>query len=256
MTTQNYSFILLRGLVRETEHWGPFIGLLREAFPGSEVHGLDIPGAGTHYRQKTPDSIEAMVQQMRQDLLALGDPGDKQRVLIAVSLGGMIAAQWFQHFPHDFTQGVLINTSYAQFSPPWKRLKLSALKQLITVPLLKGTKREKQILSVVSNRPERYSEVASAWSHIHEQRPVSMLNSIRQLKAAFSFQGVPVRPKLPLLLLGSQEDQMVDHECSKAIAHAWHVPLKTHATAGHDLTTDDPQWAIDQIKSWMEESQL
>ena len=248
MTTQNYSFILLRGLIRETEHWGPFVGLLKEAFPGSDVHGLDIPGAGKNYQLATPTSIDGIVQSMRQDLLVLENSADKPRVLIAVSLGGMIAAHWFTQYPQDFTKGVLINTSYAQFSPPWQRLRPGALKKLLAVPLLKGIGREKRILSVVSNRPERYAELASAWAYIHQQRPVSSLNAIKQLIAAFNFQGVPARP---ILLLGSQQDQMVAHDCIKAIAHAWHVPLRSHATAGHDLTTDDPKWTVAQVNEWL-----
>lgn len=250
MTTQSYSFILVRGLVRETEHWGPFAGMLQESFPNSEVHGIDIPGAGVHHRRKTPSSVEGIVQQMRQDLIALGDSG-KPRILVAVSLGGMVAAQWFHSFPQDFSQGVLINTSYSQFSPPWQRLRPQALRQLLPVPFLKGLEREKRILSVVSNRPERYAEVSRVWAHIHQERPVSALNSLRQLKAAFNFRGIPARPTLPLLLLGSLQDQMVSHDCTKAISQAWNVPLKSHPTAGHDLTTDDPQWAVDRISEWL-----
>lgn len=254
MSTQNYSFILIRGLVREFEHWGPFVGLLREAFPGSDIHGIDIPGAGTHYQERTPATIEDMVQRMRVDLIAQAPDVTKPRILIAVSLGGMIAAQWFKDYPQDFAQGVLINTSYAKFSPPWKRLKPSALKELIPVAFKKGLEREKQILSVVSNRPDRYAEIAQAWAHIHESRPVSKINSLRQLSAAAHFSGDVDRPKLPLLMLASQNDRMVDVSCSQAIADAWHLPIKLHPSTGHDLTTDDPQWAVEQIKNWLKKN--
>ena len=241
--------------MREAEHWGPFVGLLRETFPGSDVHCLDIPGAGIHYQDKTPSTIESIVQTMRQELLTIPSTADKPRVLIAVSLGGMIAAQWFQSYPRDFAQAVLINTSYAQFSPPWKRLKPQALKKLLPVFFLRGQSREKQILKVVSNRPHRHNELSRTWANIHKRRPVSVLNSVRQLKAAFHFKGIENSPPLPILLLGSTQDQMVSHDCIKAIAHAWKAPLISHPSAGHDLTTDDPGWAVDKIQNWLNCSQ-
>lgn len=251
MTMQNYSFILMRGLVREAEHWGPFVGLLKESYPGSDVHCIDIPGSGIHFQDKTPPNIESIVQTMRQELLTIPADANKPRVLIAVSLGGMISAQWFASYPDDFKNAVLINTSYAQYSPPWKRMKPQALKKLLPVFFLKGQPREEQILKVVSNRADKHKEISRAWAHIHQQRPVSLANSLRQLKAAFQFKGIDHTPTLPVLLLGSIEDQLVSYDCMKAIAHAWKAPLISHPSAGHDLTTDDPQWAVDKIQNWL-----
>lgn len=251
MTTPNYSFVLIRGLIRETEHWGPFVGQLQEAFPGSTVHGLDLPGAGRHFRDRTPLSVEGMVHRMRQDLLSLPIEKARPRVLIAVSLGGMVASQWMQDFPQDFQRIVLINTSFAQFNPPWQRLRPEALKALLPVLALQGIQREKRILQVVSNRPEHYAEVARTWARIQFDRPVSKLNGLRQLLAAFRFNSRLKTTPVPALVLASTRDRMVSVECSKSIAEAWNLPIRFHPNAGHDLTTDDPSWAVREVRSWL-----
>jgi predicted alpha/beta hydrolase family esterase len=54
-------------------------------------------------------------------------------------------------------------------------------------------------------------------------------------------------PAVALLLLNSAADRLVQASCSQAIAQAWHCPLQTHPSAGHDLCLDAGEWVIEQI---------
>lgn len=247
-----YSFILVRGLIREAAHWGSFMDELKKTFPESTFNCIDIPGAGIHFKKTTPLSIHEIVKEMREDFKSLNLPKDKPVVLMAVSLGGMIAAQWLKDFSKDFQYAILINTSYGDFSPVWKRLKPQALAKLIKVPTLKGLERERRILEVVSNRDDKYDENAKHWHNITMERPVSLPNTIRQLVAATKFKTEGMIPKIPVLLLGAPQDRMVDVSCTRAIAKAWNAPAIEHPTAGHDLTTDDPQWTAQTVHGWFE----
>lgn len=244
-------FYLIRGLIREAEHWGVFPPTLQARFQGAKVTTIDIPGAGKHYTSISPLSIEEMVEKMRAEFLeAKGD--QEERVLVAVSLGGMIASCWLNHYCEDFHKVVLINTSFGGLSPVFHRLKTEALTHLLPVPFLKGRRKEAHILKLVSNNPAVFDETLELWDRICSLRPVSTKNTLRQLLAAARFNPGDFRPKIPVLLLASRFDRMVSVECSRAIARAWKVPLKEHPTAGHDLTADEPAWAADAIKSWVE----
>jgi pimeloyl-ACP methyl ester carboxylesterase len=242
-----YSFVLLRGLIREAGHWGPFLDELREKFPESTIACIDIPGAGVRYQDPSPTSMGEIVETMREDFQRLNLPADRPVALVAISLGGMIAAQWFQSYPQDFRAVVLINTSYGSMSPLWHRLQPKALGMLLKVPVLKGVAKEHRILEVVSNRQDKYQTVAESWGRIAAQRPVSLSNTFRQLFAAARFKAKVSKPAMPALLLSSIHDRMVSVECMRTIAQAWKLPTVDHPTAGHDLPTDEPRWTAEQI---------
>lgn len=246
-----YSFILLRGLVREAAHWGEFLDHMHEHFPESGLHCLDLPGAGAHYLKRCPTSITEIVRFMRAEFLRLELPKDRPVVLIATSLGGMITAQWVQDFPKDFQVAVFVNTSYGSYSPFWQRLQPRALKQLCKVFVLKGFSKEHRILEVVSNRPELYPKIAAAWAQIGSQRPVSAENTLRQLVAAARFKTKIEKPPMRVLLLASTQDRMVSVECTRAIARSWGETAVEHPTAGHDLPTDEPRWIAEQIQRFV-----
>lgn len=196
-----YSFVFVRGLVREAGHWGSFIQEMQQAFPDSSIHCIDLPGAGVHFQKDTPLTVAGIVREMRQDFLRLNLNKEKPTVLLAVSLGGMIAAQWMQDHPADFNYAVLVNTSYRNFSPIWKRLKPEALAKLVKVPMLKGVEKEHRILEVVSNRPDQYSTLAKVWSEIGARRPVSLANTLRQLAAAAQFRTSGQKPRMMVSLI-------------------------------------------------------
>lgn len=241
-------FVLIRGLIREAAHWGDFLPKLQEHFPKAHFHCLDIPGAGVHYQSQSPLSISKIVDRMREDFLKLNLTGPAH--LIAISLGGMISVNWMSRYPGDFKSCVLMNTSFSDYSPVWKRLKPAAFLGLLPAPVQKGFKKEHTILKVVSNNEHEYNKNASFWGKITEERPVSVENTFRQLLAAAAFKTKGFKPTIPTLILASTNDRMVNVECSRVIAQKWGVPIFENSMAGHDISLDAPDWIIQQLSNW------
>ena len=245
MTAQKH-FYLIRGLIREAAHWGEFLNHLKKNFPEAKVTTIDIPGAGEYYRSPSPLSIGEMVEQMRQTF-KIHSNANEENILVAISLGGMISANWLKNHPEDFQRCVLINTSYRDYSGTFERLKPSALAYLLKVPFLKGRAKEAHILKLVSNNPDVFETTLDLWVKIQNSRPVSLKNTLRQLMAAAKFKSEGFKPQIPTLILASEADRMVSVVCSEKIAKAWNVPIIKHSTGGHDLTADDPQWVVEKI---------
>lgn len=249
MTKQKH-FFLFRGLIREARHWADFPSTLANAFPDSKVTAIDIPGAGEYVHSPSPLSIKKMVEGMRRDYTAK-QTENEECYLLAISLGGMIAAQWLKDYPQDFHKAILINTSYGGISPLHKRLKLPALAHILKVPTLKGRAREAHILRLVSNHKNKFDETLNLWDQINQERPVSLPNTLRQLFAAALFRIGNFKPELPILVLASTQDRMVSVECSRAIAEKWGAPIYEHPTAGHDLSADDSEWIVQKVKDFL-----
>lgn len=240
-------FYLIRGLIREKEHWGRFVGELQKLFPDSKITTIDLPGAGEHFQKSTPFSIKGMVEEMRREYLVKKRPNEESH-LVAISLGGMIACEWMKNHPQDFVSATLINTSVGGNSPVYDRLFPKALVYLLKVPFLKGRAREEHILKLVSNNPVVFEETLELWERILKERPVNLENTLRQLFAAAFFKADGFVPPIPVTILASVKDRMVNVKCSRAIAQKWNAKLREHPTGGHDLSVDDPEWIALMIK--------
>jgi len=245
-------FFLFRGLIREAKHWGDFPEHILKEFPGSEIITIDIPGAGVLYKSTSPLSIKGMVELMRQVYLEKVKD-DHEQILVAVSLGGMISAEWMRSYPQDFDSAVLINTSYGGISPMFDRLMPKALLHVLKVPRLKGRDKEEHILNLVKNHAQNFKETLDLWEDIESKRPVSVKNALRQIIAAAKFRVGNWKPSIPILLLGSTQDRMVSINCSRKISKEWKLPLYEHPTGGHDLTSDDPEWVAKKINHLFEQ---
>lgn len=246
MTKQKH-FYLIRGLIREKRHWGPFIGQLERAFPDAKITMIDIPGAGDYYKSSSPTTVHGMVKEMRKDYLKARNENEDNH-LIAVSLGGMISVEWMKSFPTDFHRATLINTSLGGLSPVFLRLLPSAFIHLVKVPFLKGREKEARILQLVTNNRDIFDSTLDLWEEVQKERPVSIDNTLRQLFAGALYQVHDFTPPIPVTILASTYDRMVSVKCSRHIADEWHVPIFEHPTGGHDLTADDPVWVVEQIK--------
>jgi predicted alpha/beta hydrolase family esterase len=74
------------------------------------------------------------------------------------------------------------------------------------------------------------------------------------LLAAARYRAPRQAPGLPILLLASQHDKLVDSRCSQALAEAWGSLLMSHPDAGHDLPLDDPHWVAHTVQHWLKAS--
>ena len=242
------TWVLLRGLAREARHWGAFPALLERQLPMADrVIALDLPGNGARWREASPASVSGMVDAARGQLLARAC--QPPYVLMALSLGGMVALDWAARARDELEACVLINSSTALLSPFWQRLQPRAygtvLRSLLPGP---GRNRERAVLALTSARPPDPAVLAQ-WVDYAASQPVSAGNALRQLFAAARFRA-PTELAVPTLVLASRGDRLVSPQCSRAMAAAWRAALREHPSAGHDLPLDDPAWVLDQVARW------
>lgn len=241
-------WVLLRGLTRESGHWGDFPAQLAAALPDARLHCLDLAGNGARYRETSPLQVAAMAQDCRAQLAARGVAGPVH--LLAMSLGAMVAMAWASAQPAEVAGAVLINASFAGLSPLHRRLRPSSYPALLGV--LAGAdapEREAVILRLTSRRGD--PAVLVQWIELRRRHPVSARNALRQLLAAARFRLPAQSPPVPLLLLSGAGDALVDPRCSQALAVRWRVPLAEHPDAGHDLPLDDGSWVAQRIGEWL-----
>jgi pimeloyl-ACP methyl ester carboxylesterase len=247
----NTNWILLRGLTRESGHWGGFVPQLSKAFPKAHIYPLDLPGTGVFFKDKSPSTVPAITAQIRATALSNGWLETPVNVL-GVSLGGMVALDWLQTYPAEINSGVLINISIGGLSPWYHRLRWQSLPDLMRASLQANIyDRELAIVKLISNRASHYEALAQSWSQIQTEHPVSAKNALAQLLAAALYQPGDNKPVMPVLLLNSAGDRLVAPECTTAISRLWRLPCHTHPWAGHDLSTDDGKWVITEILNWL-----
>jgi pimeloyl-ACP methyl ester carboxylesterase len=245
------NWILLRGLARESAHWGDFIPLLQATFPDSNVRMLDLPGTGRFHKEFSPLSIKAITGAVRHHAL---DKGCLQQsvTILAFSLGAMVAWEWMRNYPDDICGASLINTSFADLSPFYHRLRWQSYGKFAAILMQRNVRdRETAIVQLVSNRRDQDEQISYAWERIQNQRPISLKNSFRQIIAAASYRPGNIKPKQPILLLNGKGDRLVAPICSETIHKKWNLELRSHPWGGHDLTLDDGAWVALQLKNWV-----
>lgn len=247
------TWILLRGLTRESRHWGGFGGQLDAVSPGSRVIALDLPGNGQLHQQRSPKRVQDMVEHCRAQLKARNIPPPYR--LLAMSLGAMVAVAWASAYPHEIATQVLINTSLRPFSPFYERLRPANYGALLKLLVSGSAPRtwERTVLRLTSNRANDHAMdgVLPRWLAWRQANPVSRANALRQLVAAARFRAPRARPVCATLVLASAQDRLVSVACSKALAAHWQCDLRIHPSAGHDLPLDDGPWVADQVQDWL-----
>ncbi len=244
------NIVLLRGLVREKRHWGRFIDELKEALPDHKIITPEIPGVGEFNNVTTPPSFDQMIEFMREKL---GEELKGQETLImAMSLGGMIAKRWDELYPNDFKKLVLVNTSFKGINKLTKRLQPQSIKAFGKLFMTPGVQeREIGILRMVSNNWSDHPRILKEWVDIQKDAPVSRKSFINQIRAALSYSPGQEKPNAELLFVASKKDRLCSYHCSEQLHELWGGKLELHPTAGHDLPIDDGPWLAQKIKEFI-----
>ncbi len=241
--------VLLRGLVREQRHWGEFKQKLQQQYPARPVLSFDVPGNGQLCHLPSAWDIAALRQSLRIQL-RLCEVELKEVDLLAISMGGMLALDWARAYPQELHSIQLINPSNAAFSAFYERLNYRCYPKLLGCLLARTpASRERRIMLLSSSFPEQHQAELKNWINWAKQCPVSLSNALKQLVAAATFK-LEQAPSVPLLLMASRRDQLVNVRCSQLMAQAWQCELKLHPSAGHDLALDAPDWTCQQIGQW------
>ncbi len=238
MNTNNWIF--LRGLTRGNIHWADFPSLFQNKHPEFQIELLEIPGNGTTCNEKTPINPQAAIEMIRKKS-KFCQQGQTFN-LCGISLGGMIAMKWAELYPNEVQTLTIINSSLKQLSPFYHLLKpnsyLSILHSLFTKDTLK---QEATILQITSNHYETAKEKLPHFSDFTKNHPVTKSNFVKQLILANRIKLNEQLP-IPLNILWSQQDRLVNCKCSENIAKKFNAKTFVHPSAGHDLPLDAPDW--------------
>ncbi|WP_227817423.1 alpha/beta fold hydrolase [Nitrogeniibacter aestuarii] len=246
------TWVLVRGLAREHEHWGDFPARLHAAMSPCQVLTPDLPGNGLRYRETSPTRIQAMADALAREL---EDSGHRPPYhVIALSLGAMVAVSWAQRHPDALSRMVLINTSMRPFNSFYRRLRPGVWPALIgaAVPGRTAEQRERAILAATSNDARARALALPTWACAARSRPVTGANLVRQLWAAARFTAPRGAPTIPTLILASTQDRLASVQCSRTLAARWHCPIVEHPTAGHDLPLDAGDWVVSEVARWIQ----
>jgi len=244
-------WLFLRGLLRESRHWGDFPALF-EAATGDEAQFLDLPGFGTRQSEKSPSSVRGIRECVRKAWLDQRKPGEEWGIL-ALSLGGMIAMDWTSAHPEDFSRQVLINTSSSDTTPPWQRFAWSQIPRVLRILASKHPiDREIEILGLTSRRHASNRALAESWAQFSPSKRIFLEKGLAQLAAAARFKK-PKNLGCQTLVLVSQHDGLASPQNSYRMSYAYGCELRAHLESGHDLPLDDPQWVADQVKNWLKD---
>ncbi len=243
-------WVLVRGLIRSRFHWGAFPDQLlsqlqQQQLTPSALLLPELAGNGERFRDKTPFSIHNMMLDIRQQVQKLSPDNTRPRVLIAISMGAMIASEWARCYPQEVVRLHLINTSFSNFSTPWQRMKIRPLLGFLR-SLRSPDKLEAAILRWTLNMKNSES-LLPLWCDYAAAHPLSLRNGLAQLLAASHFHGPAQAPLPDAFFYNSLADRLVDAACTRRIAERWQKNLLSHPKAGHDLPMDDPDWLIQQI---------
>lgn len=243
------TWIFLRGLTRESRHWGDFPAQFARAMPDSRVVTPDLPGNGRLHGQRSPMSVPEMVAACRAALA-------QQQIappyhLLAMSLGAMVAVAWSQAHPQELAASVLINTSLRPFSPFYQRLRPQHYATLLRLVASGAPPEvwERTLLRLTTHLAS--ADVLPVWVALRQDSPVSRANALRQLWAAARYRAPLQRPAVPTLVLTSARDALVSSQCSHTLARRWQCELRVHPRAGHDLPLDDGPWVAAQVQAWL-----
>jgi len=239
-------WILLRGLTRESRHWGAFATLLAAR---DGVLPIDLPGNGAQVHTRSPLAVDAYVDALRAEARRRGARAPYR--VLAMSLGGMVATSWALRYPEEIERLVLVNTSMRPYSRMPERLRPTAWPVLVRVAHhwdgrdAEGIA-ETLIHGLTCARRDTLAADLATWRAIRASAAVSRANALRQLAAAARYTVRDV-PRCALLVVSSRGDRLVNPVCSARLARAWGAPHVEHPWAGHDLPHDDPQWLADAL---------
>lgn len=247
------NIFLLRGLTRESGHWGAeFLGAVSAAFPNSKISQLDLPGSGKYYQEKSGTSVNKLMEFMRERELTNIQATRGKNLILASSLGALVAAEWAEKHPEDFQGIVLAAGSFKKICDLDERANPKIRKELIRVFFEKDlATREAMVLNINSNDEANFDKNLSSWIEMQESRPMTKANMFRQSIAGMRYAFSGNVPQVPVLIIGSRGDRLVSETCTTKVHEAFGGEIAWHETAGHGIPIDAPHWMVSKVQTWV-----
>lgn len=245
---KNNNWIFIRGLTRGNAHWGEFPQILKQHVHELNTEFLEIPGNGSLNNIKTPLNACDVVRflQDKSVMYAQNLPVN----ICGISLGGMIALKWAEMDPQNVQSVVIINSSLSQCSSIFQRIIPKNYYRMIKAVLSSNiAEQESAILEMTSNHLDKTKKYIESFVEFSSKYPVLRENFLRQLILASRIRIDKWPSHMPLKIISSQMDRLVDSSCSDEMAIYLKGTQYIHMSAGHDLPLDDPQWLAEILTS-------
>lgn len=252
MTKKNVQIFLLIGLTKESEHWDEeFVSEIKNHFQSENIVRIDLPGSGVRLKEKSPLSIEEIVRSTRSYYSDKFEEGS-QRIIISISMGGMVGSKWCHLYPDDFSHFVIMNSSFKNFSGLTQRVQPKAMLEFLKIFATKDhQEREKKIIELCSNREEKHKKILERWIEIAQERAMSQENMARQTFAAAKYK---MDFKLPqkVLVVVAKHDRLAHYSCSLKLNDFWDKDLHVidDPKVGHAIHIDASMQVPKIIKEW------
>lgn len=244
------NIFLIRGLTRESGHWGEFIPLIQENLPNAKIHLLDLPGAGVYAKNRASSRVHKMVDFIRKDVIESIE-NDAYNIICATSLAGIIAIEWTMRYPKDFKGLIMVSSSVGGICNSNERAHRSLRWDMFRILFTRNIElRERLVLKVNCNKPEIVEKLHGEWVKIQKLRPMTRLNIFRQTLAGIRYRTRGRKPDVPILIIGSKSDRLVSKNCIDKMNRYFGGDLIWHETSGHGIPLDEPKWLSERIASW------
>jgi len=239
-------WIFLRGLTRESRHWGDLPAMWAARGLGQPIL-IDLPGNGSARGAAVPADVRGMMEAVRASARH-ADAALPCRIL-AMSLGAMVATDWAQTYPAEVAGLVLVNTSMRPFSTMAQRLRPQNWVALLGMASHwhDRPRCERTVHRLTCERMDTREADLAAWVAIGQSAPVTRAAALRQLLAAARYRARGSAPACATLIVSSDADRLVNPVCSARIAAAWRTQNVQHPWAGHDLPHDDGAWLCGKV---------
>jgi alpha-beta hydrolase superfamily lysophospholipase len=247
------NFYLLRGLSRESAHWGTFPQELLEKFPQSKVIEMDLPGVGMLNQINSPTNINPIIDILRTTYYSK----EGTNIFIASSFAALVAITWVQQGKNEFQGLVLLSPSLKGICKFTERIKPRSWYDCGLIMLHPSVRvREKKLLKINLNDNSSRNELLNTWIGINKSRPYKARNIFRQLLASTRFNLLDQAIQIPILISGSKKDKLVASTCFIKLKIKLGADIALHDYAGHALTLDASAWLTDKIYSWQQTNGL
>ena len=247
------NFYLLRGLSRESAHWGTFPQELLDKFPQSKVIEMDLPGVGMLNQVNSPTNIDPIIDILRTTYYST----EGTNIFIASSLASLVAITWVQQGKNEFQGLVLLSPSLKGICKFTERFKPRSWYDCGVIMLHPSVRvREKKLLKINLNANGSRNELLNTWIRIHKTRPYKARNVFRQLLAGTRFNLLDEPIRIPILISGSKKDKLVASSCFIKLKLKLGADIALHDYAGHALTLDASAWLTDKIHAWQQTNGL
>jgi len=244
--------ILIIGLTKESSHWDQdFVTNIKNNFETDDLVMVDLPGSGERVHEKSPLSIDEIVESSHH---FYGDrfAKNKKRILISISMGGMVGSRWCHLYPKDFDAFVIMNSSFKNLSGLTKRVQPSAMKEFIKIFMtLDHEKREEKIIKLCSNRVEKHPKILKQWTKLAIKSAMSQENMVRQTIAAAKYK-LDFQLDIPVLIIVALHDRLAHHTCSKQLKEYWGSDYHEidNPSVGHAIHIDASEEVPEIIHQW------